>query len=495
LRKSYPAYLWQVISEPGEAMFRLGEDRPVAMAALTAVLPGALMCVIGLVLSREEGPSQQVAVSAALRVLLPLVSWLLGSALCHVLARYVAGGEGDWQQMATVYGFSFAVRFFELLAHVGGQSGLLMNALYLWQAAVIVIGTKEVYNLNWGRSSASCVGAFIAVFTVHMFGPPYVMPLFVDLPVDAQGDPITKPLTTPNLLANPSFEFTDDSPLLTLNEIADWRGFCSKLTTEGAGESPSPARRVWELLPAEARASVTGVWDGAKLDMKCAAGAVEALNGVLRHKDLYQEKDFASVQLPEGGKRTLARGVKSLSDAEALGLNRMLLAASFPRMVAPMPRMPRGALKAWMPRIMGVPGMTFGQDTSTVRSGKASAFVRKEGLKWGQRSMFVQQLGAIPNKGAVQLSAWVKTDSVTRGMLYLYVMTDDRKVQQYNPELLTGTHDWHRCTVAATVPANAEVIAVAIGMWGRGTVWFDDLIVRTEFPPQPREPKADSKAK
>jgi len=30
-------------------MFRLGEDRPVAMAAVTAVLPGALLCMVGLV--------------------------------------------------------------------------------------------------------------------------------------------------------------------------------------------------------------------------------------------------------------------------------------------------------------------------------------------------------------------------------------------------------------------------------------------------------------
>ena len=476
-------------------MFRLGEDRPVAMAAITAVLPGALLCIVGLVTARESGPSHELAMAVAFRVGSPLVFWLVGSALCHVLARHVAGGEGEWQQMASVFGFSFAVRFFELLAHIGGQSGLLMNALYLWQGAVIVIGIKEVYNLKWGRSAASGITTFLALIAVHMFAPPYLLPFFVDPPVEANGDPVTEPLTTPNLVANSSLEITDDSPLLTLNEITDWRGFCSTLMKEGLGESPSPGKRLWELLPEEARAAVAGVWDGSKLDMKCAAHTVEALNGVLGQRDLYQEKHFTSVPLPEAGKQTLARGVKSLSHADVLSLNRMLLIASFPKEVAPMPRMPRGTLKAWMPRIIGLPGMTFGQDTSVVKSGKASAFIAKEGLAWGQPSMFLHQLSSAPDKGAVQLSAWLKTDNVTRAMLYLYVVTDDGKAQQYNPEVLTGTHDWRECSIATTLPADVQAVGVGLGMWGKGTVWFDDVAVRTEFPPPPLEPKAESKAK
>ena len=134
--KTYLITLWQCLSEPGEAMYRLGQRKPIAQAALTAALPGAIMCAITFATRGDQATPKMVALGSSIYVLTPLLFWLLGSAICHGIGRFVAGGEGEWQQMLVVYGFSYTVRLLEPVVQVvlRGSGQQLMWALYLWLA-------------------------------------------------------------------------------------------------------------------------------------------------------------------------------------------------------------------------------------------------------------------------------------------------------------------------------------------------------------------------
>ena len=134
MRKSYPAYLWQVISEPGEAMYRLSQDQPIGFAAFTAVLPGLLLCVVGGFMSKGDVTAQSMALTMAIRVGAPLAFMLIGAGMCHGLAKHIAGGEGAYRQMLVVYGFSYIVRGFEVFLVLSPRNANLLEfILYLWQ--------------------------------------------------------------------------------------------------------------------------------------------------------------------------------------------------------------------------------------------------------------------------------------------------------------------------------------------------------------------------
>lgn len=494
--KSYPATLWQVISEPGEAMFRLGEKPRLALAALTTALPGLLVCAATLVAAPGQVTGQLLGVQAAMYVGGSLVFWLVGSLLCHGLARFAAGGQGVWRQMAVVYGFSYTVRLFEPLVRVVGGSGQqLLWALYLWQGAVIVIGMREVYGLSWLRSAASGLATFLTLAAALRVVPLYLFPFFHTPPVEAHGDPIVKPLSTPNLVVNPSFEEKDDAVLLGSGEIVDMLGLCASLSDAGGREQPSPGRRIWELLPPESKDTVAECLKHDRIQQTDAEKLTGALNSVLKRPDLYKAESFAGVAIPDKAKELLKREAKSLSDLDVQALNRLLLEAAYPRRVLKGQQYPRGFLKAWFPQIMALPGVSHGQDTSVARSGKACAFIAKTGLRLGQPNLFAQRLASVPDSGAIQASVWLKTKDVTRAIFSLYVLTQDKTVQQYNPQMLTGTHEWRECSIAATLPANVKAVFVGIGMWGKGAVWMDDVTVRTEFPPPPLPKKEESKGR
>ena len=477
-------------------MFRLGQEMPLTLAAVTAALPGALVCVVTLVTAQGKATAQILGVQAAMYVGGSIVFWLVGSSLCHGLARFAAGGQGVWRQMAVVYGFSYTVRLFEPLVRVVGGSGQqLLWALYLWQGAVIVIGMREVYGLSWMRSVASGLATFLTLAGALRIVPLYVFPFFYTPPVEAHGDPVTQPLATPNLVVNSSFEDKDDSSLLCAGEIVDWLGLCAKLKKAGAEEQPSFGRRIWELLPQKSKEAIGECLQQNKIEHGRAAEVTDALNSLLKRRDLYQEKDFSNVALPDNVKELLKRDPKSLSDLEAQALNRLLLEAVYPQEVLKGQQQPRGFLKAWFPQIMSLPGVSHGQDTSVARSGKACAFIAKTGLALGQPNLFAQRLASVPDRGAIQASVWLKTQDVTRAIFSLYVLTQDKDVKQFNPEMLTGTHEWRECSIAATLPANVKAVFVGVGMWGKGAVWMDDVSVRTEFPPPPLPKKEESKAK
>lgn len=498
--KTYLTTLWQCLSEPGEAMYRLGQRRPMAQAALTAALPGAIMCVITFATKGDQATPKMVALGSSVYVLTPLVFWLLGSAICHGIGRFIAGGEGEWQQMLVVYGFSYSVRLLEPVVQVvmRGSGQQLMWALYVWQGAIIVIGLHEVYGLPWMRSAATGVTNFLILAAAYLIGPYYMIPFFWVPPVKAEGEPFAQHLTTRNLVVNSSFEHTDDVYLLTPGEIAGWSGLCVELRAQT--DKPGPSKRIWDLLAAPARQTMGSVTATAAVDDATAATLTTAFNGVLSRRDFYTKEDFGELTLPQSATDLIARGVDKLQDDDLMRLNRLLLPAAYPARVFPCSPQPRGYVKGWYPRVMALPGVKHGQDSEVSHSGQASVFVSKTGLPLGQPNLFAQQLPSVPKSAAIQVSAWIKTEDVTRSVFNLYVITEAEQLKEYHPEMLTGTHDWTECRVAAQLPDDVKFVLVGVGLWGKGTVWIDDVVVRADRPapamappPAPRRPRGQPK--
>jgi multidrug resistance efflux pump len=124
------------------------------------------------------------------------------------------------------------------------------------------------------------------------------------------------------------------SVLLTERCLQDWQQFSARLAAEGSAAKPSPGKRLWDLLPEPVRATLKASARGQEVPAADKAAALGAVNDVLTRSSFYQEQAFAGLELSEATR-------KLLSDESALQLpwnverlNRMLLEAAFPELIA-----------------------------------------------------------------------------------------------------------------------------------------------------------------
>lgn len=118
------------------------------------------------------------------------------------------------------------------------------------------------------------------------------------------------------------------------DEILEWAGLCSRLEGERNKATPSPGKRIWELLSREMQGAILHAarTDGVREEFKFRL--VEALNDLLKRQDFYQEIYFRDVSHSDEAKRLLERSQQGLSHAETQRLNRILLEASYPEEIA-----------------------------------------------------------------------------------------------------------------------------------------------------------------
>jgi hypothetical protein len=146
-----------------------------------------------------------------------------------------------------------------------------------------------------------------------------------------------------------SWVFIDDTrlilkecvyPLLAFNprtgedDILDWKALAKRLKDAGAAETPSPARRVWDLLPANSRQALeSGPADGFTDDQKRSlVGALNAL--IARQKDLYLPESFPGVSLPPEAEALRQGAPASLAGEKLAEFNRLVLESAFPKEIA-----------------------------------------------------------------------------------------------------------------------------------------------------------------
>lgn len=137
---------------------------------------------------------------------------------------------------------------------------------------------------------------------------------------------------------------------LEKTDIERWPVFCRSLITQGESAEPSPGRRVWELIGTEMHKTFLDVskrkpspprGDKPRVDQIILDSEyrkmVVALHEVFTRRELYNERDFAAVDVPEGSKQVLA---DPDADVDRLALaNRMIFDASYPQFVSPAHRL------------------------------------------------------------------------------------------------------------------------------------------------------------
>ena len=148
--------------------------------------------------------------------------------------------------------------------------------------------------------------------------------------------------------------FVELSSRLTVDDIADWPGFCAKLRKEAKEANPNPSKRLWLLLPPEAQQAAEGVSGPKGPDQEGKCLLIKALNEVLGKPEFYQEQDFAGVELPEVTKRYLQRGPRLLKERQLLWLNRLILDTAYPKHIRKSPVETGGSeTKLWYNETLG----------------------------------------------------------------------------------------------------------------------------------------------
>jgi hypothetical protein len=121
-----------------------------------------------------------------------------------------------------------------------------------------------------------------------------------------------------------------DPNLLTEGDVTDWPGFIQTLKTQSAASAPSPGKMLVGLLPGTLREAVQSMSVEAILSQK--GKVVEELNKIMQSQNLYDATTFEGVTLDEEANTLLAKADRS--DEERIRLNRLLLQAAYPGMIA-----------------------------------------------------------------------------------------------------------------------------------------------------------------
>jgi hypothetical protein len=141
------------------------------------------------------------------------------------------------------------------------------------------------------------------------------------------------------------------------------------------------------------------------------------------------------------------------------------------------PAAPLGWIKAGNARA----DYDVGLDQTVVRTGRSSAYLRsRPGGSSGFGTLMQSCSGDILRGNRVRMSAWVKSDGVSRGAgLWMRVdgayFKEPLAFDNMHSRRIRGTQDWTRYEIVLDVPPEASRLAYGILLEGEGAVWLDDL--------------------
>lgn len=125
----------------------------------------------------------------------------------------------------------------------------------------------------------------------------------------------------------------ESSSALTEESVVQWADLSREILRGREGKEPSPASRVWELLPPDARETVQFMAQTRREEKAHRARLLTALNAVIARRDFYVAANFSSVSAGARAAPLLARDRESLTENEVEWLNRLLLEAAFPQYI------------------------------------------------------------------------------------------------------------------------------------------------------------------
>lgn len=131
-----------------------------------------------------------------------------------------------------------------------------------------------------------------------------------------------------------SLYYDNGSSLFGVDDIIDWPGFLSKLSSEGKASQPSPGKRIWELLPLDIQVVVENSAASTNLEEKQRPNIIKALNeSILSNRDFYQKEHFSDITIPEEAQKLLPDR-KDLSARNIKRLNRLLMKSAYSHEIA-----------------------------------------------------------------------------------------------------------------------------------------------------------------
>ncbi len=131
----------------------------------------------------------------------------------------------------------------------------------------------------------------------------------------------------------PAPEPEERGPVLRSEDVLDWEGLIAAIQTAAEDDTPSPARRIYDVLQPQAQQYVTGISPD-QLPPEVREGILEQINNVLTERELYDPEAWADVSMPGEAEDLLDRPRDELSAPDVVRLNRLLLHAAFPDKIA-----------------------------------------------------------------------------------------------------------------------------------------------------------------
>lgn len=125
-------------------------------------------------------------------------------------------------------------------------------------------------------------------------------------------------------------------------ENEDWTVFCSNLVNQGAEETPSSYRRLWNLLPDDARSAAREIADTGQVTEKDKELVITGLNSVLANAKLYQQGAFPDIYLSSRVKELLKKDPDTLIRREIHEMNRNIFMGAFPDQIPEIRKPMRG---------------------------------------------------------------------------------------------------------------------------------------------------------
>ena len=120
---------------------------------------------------------------------------------------------------------------------------------------------------------------------------------------------------------------------MTSGDIKDWTAFMTKIKADAAAEKSTPAKQIASLLDPKMREGIASATVEMLVQQK--ANVLKELNRVMTNPAFYTEAAWQGVSLDADTKALLAKSPRT--PEEQVRLNRLLLAAAYPELVAAPP--------------------------------------------------------------------------------------------------------------------------------------------------------------
>lgn len=124
-----------------------------------------------------------------------------------------------------------------------------------------------------------------------------------------------------------------DAAYLRENDLLDGVALTAQMTTQGSDATPSPGRRISELMSQEDRTAVAAASGSREELEKERRRVLEGLNRVIEQKDLYNVADFGALKAPSDIKPLLEKYAE-LPPRDLHRANRRLLEVAYPGTLA-----------------------------------------------------------------------------------------------------------------------------------------------------------------